>query len=166
MCLLTIHSSQFTNSVSDYPLSSPLYSYKPGARAPAWPCVSLPMNAKVLQSTCPPLLALLLAACSSSIGEVREFQLYDGNESLPPPAQRAIVIRGRIDSGTIILEYSRKQSSGELKQTLRIVGDDYRRALDLLQETSVHEITPGERPAGGQSFDVTLTDAKGRSIIG
>jgi hypothetical protein len=76
------------------------------------------------------------------------------------------VIRGRIDTATIELEYMLKDSTGERGHKITLAGEDFRTAVELVRATSVRELSQEERPSGGVAFDVTLIDEKGRSVIG
>lgn len=40
------------------------------------------------------------------LGRVVEFQLYSGNESLPPAYQRILTIRGKINQDYVTINYS------------------------------------------------------------
>lgn len=107
---------------------------------------------------------LLFAASCGRLGEIREFQLYDGNESLPPPYQRILIIRGRIEPDKIAVSYSYCQSAEKLPpESLELTGEDRAKCLRMIENTSLRTNLP---ISAGGAFDVTLIDESGKNKMG
>jgi hypothetical protein len=103
---------------------------------------------------------------AAKIGEPVEFQLYSGNESLPPPYQHVLIIRGKINGDNLAITYSSRDKDGEVKRQVTFEGDKYRKYVEMVRNTRIKVISASERPSGGGAFDVTLIDGKGKSVMG
>jgi hypothetical protein len=106
------------------------------------------------------------AVSGDSVGQPVEFQLYSGNESLPPPYQQLLTIRGKIDASDIAVNYTYRDKNGVVKRELKLEGDDYRRYVEMVRQTRVRQEPMAERRVGGGAFDVTLIDAEGKRVTG
>lgn len=105
-------------------------------------------------------------AGAEELGRIVEFQLYSGNESLPPPAQQILIIRGKINDDVALISYSYRDKDGRLERELKLEGDKFQRLLEIVRNTRIREKGKGAQPAGGAAFDVTLKDDRGRSVTG
>jgi hypothetical protein len=103
---------------------------------------------------------------NSGIGEPVEFQLYSGNESLAPPYQHILIIRGKINGDNIAITYSSRDKDGEVKRQVTFEGDKYRKYVEMVRNTRIKVVSPSEKSVGGGAFDVTLIDGKGKSVMG
>lgn len=91
------------------------------------------------------------------------FQLYSGNESLPPQFQRIQIIRGRIGPKSIKVHYSFRDKDGLTEHDVELVDAKFRECLVMIQKT---KLIKAEAKTGATSFDVTLTGDTGKSEMG
>jgi hypothetical protein len=106
------------------------------------------------------------AGGDESAGRPVAFQLYSGNETLPPPHQRVLTIRGRINASDVAVAYSFRDKSGVVERGLKLEGDDYRRCVEVVRNTRIREQDAAGMRMGAGSFNVTLTYEGGKSAAG
>jgi hypothetical protein len=128
---------------------------------------------KILLSILILTFSLITLACggaktpgTAKIGAPVEFQLYSGNESLPPPYQHVLIIRGKINGDNLAITYSSRDKDGEVKRQVTFEGDKYRKYVGMVRNTRIKVVSASERPSGGGAFDVTLIDGQGKSVMG
>lgn len=127
-------------------------------------------NLVILVNLC--ALLILSGACGllskiglsePKMGEIKEFQLWSGNTSLPPQYQRLVVIKGKIEPQKIIIEYSNRKGREETKKQFELTGADYEKYVQMVRNTALEK---EEARSGGGEFDVTLSDATGKNKMG
>ncbi|MBY0551736.1 MAG: hypothetical protein K2W95_30915 [Candidatus Obscuribacterales bacterium] len=116
-------------------------------------------------------LAFLLSGLSgafASPSNIVGFQLYEGNESLPPQYQHVKIIKGTIKKGTITITYSRRVADKNIEHKLKLTGNDYATCLKTVRATSLKSIilAPGAPAGGSTGFDITLIQPAGKSESG
>lgn len=97
------------------------------------------------------------------IGEPVEFQLYSGNESLPPEYQTVLIIRGKIEPDKILVNYKLRDKGAKTERDLTLEGEDYQKYVAMVRRTNLEK---KEFRAGGGAFDVTLIDKGGKHEMG
>lgn len=115
----------------------------------------------MLNLAVPLSVILTLAGCSSK--RLTEFQLYDGNETLPPEDQRVETIRGAISGNKIDIHFSRQKGQAKSEGNIVISGAQYETYSKMIGSTKLKGFQP---LMGGDSFDVTLYYSDGKSVNG
>lgn len=118
-----------------------------------------------------PTLAILLSGlCGAYAGpsNVVGFQIYEGNESLPPQYQHVKIIKGTIEKDSITINYSRRAADKKIEHKLKLSGKDYADCLKTVRATSLKQIVlaPGAPAGGSAGFDITLIQPAGKSVNG
>ncbi|AYA35748.1 hypothetical protein D3Y59_00965 [Hymenobacter oligotrophus] len=109
-------------------------------------------------------LVLLLGACGQQIKEPVAFELYAGNPALPPPNQGMSVIQGVVQPELIQLTYRTSDGLEEESGEMVLRGPEREQCLQMLRRTKLKPTN--ERAEGAGAFDVTLTDASGKQLMG
>lgn len=107
---------------------------------------------------------LIFAACGNGLGEIREFQYYSGNESLPPPYQRVLIVRGVVNPPGVTVLYSNREGENKTEETFELTGEEYEKCVGMLANTSLRDA--GNPAAGASVVDVTLKDVNGKKATG
>jgi len=103
----------------------------------------------------------LLTGCASH--RLSEFQLYDGNETLPPEHQRVEIIRGAINNNKIDIHFSKQVGQNKKEGDLTLTGKEFDKYSQMIRSTSLKGFQP---LMGADSFDVTFYYADGQSTNG
>jgi hypothetical protein len=103
------------------------------------------------------------ASCSRTVSDPVAFQLYSGNESLPPPAQDVLIIDGRISAEAVELEILTSDGQNKSRRGATLHGEERQRVLEMVRRTRV---TRPEFSEGSEAFHVTLTGARGKRVMG
>jgi hypothetical protein len=116
-------------------------------------------------------VAVCLSGCGSSSGYQTltnpvEFQLYDGNPSLPPQYQRILEITGKVRVDNVEITYRLNDKGQQIETMFKLEGNDYRDCETLINSTTIEKISNKTRPVGGSVFDVRLVDDKGKAVGG
>jgi hypothetical protein len=118
------------------------------------------------------VLAFLLASfcgADASPKNIVAFQIYQGNESLPPQYQHVQIIRGKIGKDNVAINYSRRDADKKVERNITLSGKDYEDCLKTVKATSLKHTTPAPgAPNGGSTngFDITLTGPEKKSDSG
>lgn len=109
------------------------------------------------------LISGFTAAHAAPEKKIVEFQIYDGNETLPPQYQKVKTIRGKIGADSISVQYKRREGGKKVEKELSVKGDLFKRCLKVIGRTKLQTSAPA---MGAGSFDVTLIDDKGKNENG
>ncbi|UYZ59397.1 hypothetical protein [Hymenobacter latericus] len=109
-------------------------------------------------------LAWLLGACGQQLKEPVAFELYAGDAALPPPHQGLSVIQGVVQPELIQLTYRTSDGQGEESGEMVLRGEEREQCLQLLRRTKLKPTR--EQAEGAGAFEVTLTDASGKQLVG
>lgn len=112
----------------------------------------------------------LLPATAEDAKKAIGFQIYQGNESLPPQYQHIQIIRGEVQNGVMNVNFSRRDGEKKVEKQIVLKDKDYSDCLNAMKNTKFIELPPPAPGAssGGSScgFDLTLLFPNKKSEYG